>query len=137
MKFQFYSLQNKQFMSLNCRNNQYFNYFLPKFRYFNQIYTGMMFLNDFIEISTKSTRIIPTNTSKIEPIKAGFSTNDRLGFMVPTCVVGEMVIIYYRQVRLLIGIVWLCERGYRILLIGCLCLSLRCDTWFTISYANA
>ena len=64
-------------MSLNCRNNQNFDYFLPKFRYFNQIYTGMMFLNDFIEISTKSTRIIPTNTSKIEPIKAGFSTNDR------------------------------------------------------------
>ena len=36
-----------------------------------------------------------------------------------------------------IGFAWLCERWYRILLIGCLCLSLGCDTWFTISYANA
>ena len=37
-------------------------------------------MNDFIEISIKSTRNIkiPTNTSIIEPIKAGFSTNDRL-----------------------------------------------------------
>ena len=27
---------------------------------------------------------------------------------------------------------WLCEVWYRILLIGCLRLSLGCDTWFTI-----
>ena len=65
-----------------------------------------------------------------------FSTIDRLGFTVPTYVVGEMVIIYYRQVFLPLGFAWLCERWYRILLIGCLHLSLRCDTWFTISYAN-
>ena len=58
-------------------------------------------------------------------------------FTVPTYAVGELVIIYYTQVFLLIGIAWLCERWYRILLIGCLCLSLRCDTWFTISYANS
>ena len=56
--------------------------------------------------------------------------------MGPTYVVGGMVIIYYRKVFLPIGIAWLCERWYRILLIGCLCLSLGCDTWFTISYAN-
>ena len=64
-------------MSLNWRNNRNFDYFSPKLRYFN---TGMVVLIDFIEISIKSTRnilIIPTNTSKIEPIKAGFSTNDR------------------------------------------------------------
>ena len=64
-------------MSLNWRNNQNFDYFSPKLRYFN---TSMVVLIDFIEISIKSTRniaIIPTNTSKIEPIKAGFSTNDR------------------------------------------------------------
>ena len=65
-------------MSLNWRNNQNFDYFSPKFRYFN---TGMVVLIDFIEISIKSTRMIPTNTSIIEPIKAGFSTNDRLGFI--------------------------------------------------------
>ena len=44
----------------------------------------MVVLIDFIEISIKSTRnilTIPTNTSKIEPIKAGFSTNDRLGVL--------------------------------------------------------
>ena len=52
-------------------------------------------------------------------------------FTVPTCVVGELVIIYYRQVCLLIGIAWLCQRWYRILLIGCLHLSLGCNTWFT------
>ena len=40
------------------------------------------------------------------------------------------------QLYLLIGFAWLCERWYRILLIGCLRLSLGCDTWFTISYAN-
>ena len=56
--------------------------------------------------------------------------------MGPTYVVGIWVIIYYRQVLLPIGIAWLCERWYRILLIGCLHLSLGCDTWFTISYAN-
>ena len=61
-------------MSLNQRNNQNFDYFSPKFSYFN---TGRILLIDFIEISIKSTKIIPTNTSKIEPIKAGFSTNDR------------------------------------------------------------
>ena len=33
---------------------------------------------DFIEISIKSTRLITNYThQKIEPIKAGFSTNDR------------------------------------------------------------
>ena len=48
---------------------------------------------DFIKILIKSTRIIPTNTSKIEPIKVGFSTNDRLGFTGPAYAVGEMVII--------------------------------------------
>ena len=71
-------------MSLNWRNNRDFDYFSPKFRYFNP---GMVVLIDFIEILIKSTRnilIIPTNTSKIEPIKAGFSTNDRLGFTVPS-----------------------------------------------------
>ena len=124
-------------MSLNHRNNRNFDYFSPKFSYLNQIYTGTILVVDFIKILIKSTRIIPTNTSKIEPIKAGFSTNDRLGFMGPTYVVGGMVIIYYRQVFLPIGIAWLCERWYRILLIGCLRLSLGCDTWFTISYANA
>ena len=61
-------------MSLNWRNNRNFDYFSPKFSYFN---TGRILLIDFIEISIKSTRLIPTNTSKIEPIKAGFSTNDR------------------------------------------------------------
>ena len=52
------------------------------------------------------------------------------GFTVPTYAVGLGVIIYYRQVLLPIGIAWLCEMWYRILLIGCLCLSLGCDTWF-------
>ena len=61
---------------------------------------------------------------------------DRLGFMGPTYVVGIWVIIYYRQVFLPLGFAWLCEMWYRILLIGCLRLSLGCDTWFTISYAN-
>ena len=61
-------------MSLNWRNNRNFDYFSPKFSYFN---TSRILLIDFIEISIKSTKIIPTNTSKIEPIKAGFSTNDR------------------------------------------------------------
>ena len=61
-------------MSLNQRNNQNFDYFSPKFSYFN---TSRILLIDFIEISIKSTRLIPTNTSKIEPIKAGFSTNDK------------------------------------------------------------
>ena len=56
---------------------------------------------------------------------------DRLGFTVPTYAVGEMVIIYYRQVLLPLGIAWLHERWYRFLLIGCLHLSLGCDTWFT------
>ena len=64
-------------------------------------------------------------------------TADRLGFMGPTYVVGDMVIIYYRQVFPPLGFAWLCERWYRILLIGCLCLSLRCDTWFVSSYANS
>ena len=49
----------------------------------------------------------------------------------PAYAVGVWVIIYYRQVLLPLGIAWLCERWYRILLIGCLHLSLRCDTWFT------
>ena len=44
---------------------------------------------------------------------------------------GYGVIIYYRQVLLPLGFAWLCERWYRILLIGCLRLSLGCDTWFT------
>ena len=48
-----------------------------------------------------------------------------------TYLVGVWVIVYYMQVLLPIGIAWLCEMWYRILLIGCLCLSLRCDTWFT------
>ena len=64
-------------MSLYWKNNRNFDYFIPKFSYFN---TGMVVLIDFIEISIKSTRnilTIPTNTSKIETIKAGFSTNDR------------------------------------------------------------
>ena len=55
--------------------------------------------------------------------------SDRFGFTVPTYAVGGMVIIYYRQVLLPIGIAWLCERWYKILLIGCLHLSLGCDTW--------
>ena len=54
----------------------------------------------------------------------------------PAYVVGVWGTIYYRQELLPIGIAWLCEMWYRILLIGCLCLSLRCDTWFAISYAN-
>ena len=124
-------------MSLNWRNNRNFDYFSPKLRYFN---TGMVVLIDFIEISIKSTRnilIIPTNTSKIEPIKARFSTNDRLGFMVPSLYCREKgFVVYYRQMYLPIGFAWLCEGWYRILLIGCLSLSLRCDTWFTISDAN-
>ena len=40
--------------------------------------------------------------------------------------------VNYRQVFLPIGVAWLCEMWYRILLIGCLHLSLRCATWFTI-----
>ena len=65
-------------MSLNRRNSRNFEYFSPKFSYFD---TTKAVLIDFIEISIKSTRklTIPTNTSIIEPIKAGFSTNDRLG----------------------------------------------------------
>ena len=51
--------------------------------------------------------------------------------MGSTYLVGVWVIIYYRQVLLPIGIAWLCEMWYRILLIGCLHLSLGCDTWFT------
>ena len=49
---------------------------------------------------------------------------------------GVWVIIYYRQVFLPLGVAWLYEMWYRILLIGCLRLSLGCDTWFTIGYAN-
>ena len=67
-------------MSLNWRNNQNFDYFSPKFSYFD---TSKVVLIDFIEISIKIQQkklIIPTNTSIIEPIKAGFSTNDRLVF---------------------------------------------------------
>ena len=97
-------------MSLNWRNNQNVDYFSPKFSYFN---TGMVVLIDFIKISIKSTRnmlTIPTNTSIIEPILARFSTNDRLGFMGPTYVVGIWVVIYYGQVYLPIGFAWLCER---------------------------
>ena len=74
-------------MSLNWRNNRNFDYFSPKLRYFN---TGRILLIDFIEILIKSTRLIPTNTSKIEPIKAGFSTNDRLGFTVPSLCCREL-----------------------------------------------
>ena len=55
---------------------------------------------------------------------------DRLGFTGPTYAVGVRVMVYYRQVFLPLGIAWLCERWYRILLIGCLRLSLGCDTWF-------
>ena len=55
----------------------------------------------------------------------------------PAYAVGLWGIIYYMQVHVQIGVAWLCELWYRILLIGCLCLSLGCDTWFTISYANA
>ena len=130
-------------MSLNWRNNQNFDYFSPKLRYFN---TGMVVLIDFIKISIKSTRnilIIPTNTSKIEPIKAGFSTNDRfqntainrLG-IYGSYTVGNWGCSILWQLYLPIGFAWPCERWYRILLIGCLRLSLGCDTWFTISYAN-
>ena len=69
-------------MSVNRRNDRNFDYFSPKFRYFN---TSMVVLIDFIEISIKTPGIliIPTNTSIIEPIKAGFSTNDRLGLRGP------------------------------------------------------
>ena len=73
--------------------------------------------------------------SRLNPI-IGLDDSDRLVFTGPTYAVGELVIIYYRQVLLLVGFAWLCERWYRILLIGCLCLSLGCDTWFTISYTN-
>ena len=131
-------------MSLNWRNNRNFNYFSPKLSYFN---TSMVVLIDFIEISIKSTRnvlTIPTNTSKIEPIKAGFSTIDRFQNTVinrlgicGSYTVGNWGCSILWQVYLLIGFAWLCERWYRILLIGCLRLSLGCDTWFTISYANA
>ena len=124
-------------MSLNHRNNQNFNYFSPKFSYFDQIYTGRMFYDWFYWNFDKIHQNYTNYThQKIEPIKARFSTNDRLGFTVPTYAVGEMVIIYYRQVLLTLGIAWLCERWYRILLIGCLHLSLGCDTWFTSSYAT-
>ena len=44
-------------MSLNHRNNRNFDYFSPKFSYYNQIYT---FVIDFVKISTKSTSMIPT-----------------------------------------------------------------------------
>ena len=54
----------------------------------------------------------------------------------PAYAVGVWGIIYYGQEFLLIGIAWLYEMWYRILLIGCLHLSLGCDTWFAISYAN-
>ena len=68
-------------MSLNWRNNRNFNYLSPKFSYFDQIYTDSMFCERFYQNFDK----IPPDlyqlyTSKIEPIKAGFSTNDRLGF---------------------------------------------------------
>ena len=131
-------------MSLNWRNNRNFDYFSPKLRYFN---TDMVVLVDFIKILIKSTRnilTIPTNTSKIEPIKAGFSTNDRfqntaismLG-IYGSYAVGNWGCSILWQLYLPVGFAWLCERWYRILLIECLCLSLGCDTWFTISYANA
>ena len=130
-------------MSMNWRNNQNFDYFSPKLRYFN---TGMVVLIDFIKISIKSTRnilTIPTNTLKIEPIKAGFSTNDRFqntainrSGIYGSNTVGNWGCSILWQLYLPIGFAWLCERWYRILLIGCLCLSLGCDTWFTISYAN-
>ena len=42
-------------MSLNWRNNRNFDYFSPKFSYFD---TGKVVLIDFIEISIKSTRNI-------------------------------------------------------------------------------
>ena len=70
----------------------------------------MVVLINFIEILIKSTRMIPTNTSIIEPIKAGFSTNDRLVFYGSNLCCGDMVIIYYRQMYLPIGFAWLCER---------------------------
>ena len=66
------------------------------------------------------------------------SSFDRLGFTVPSLYCrGKGFVVYYRQMYLPLGFAWLCERWYRILLIGFLCLSLGCDTWFTISYANA
>ena len=42
-------------MSLNWRNNRNFDYFSPKFSYFD---TGKVILIDFIETSIKSTRNI-------------------------------------------------------------------------------
>ena len=89
-------------MSLRSGNNRNFDYFIPKFSYFN---TCMVVLIDFIEILIKSTRnilTIPTNTSKKEPIKAGFSTNDRyqntainmLG-IYGSYAVGIGVVVYY------------------------------------------
>ena len=74
-------------------------------------------------------------TKEIQKLKAD---SDRLGFMVPSLYCrGKGFVAYYRQMYLPIGFAWLCERWYGILLIGCLRLSLGCDTWFTISYANA
>ena len=123
-------------MSLNWRNNQNLNYFSPKFRYFN---TGMVVLIDFIEILIKSTRnilIIPTNTSKIEPIKA--DSPPMIGWVLryPAYAVGNWGCSVLWLLYLPIGFAWLCEGWHRILLIGCLRLSLGCDTWFTISYAK-
>ena len=63
------------------------------------------------------------------------TANDRLG-IYGSYAVGNWVCNILWQMYLPIGFAWLCERWYRILLIGCLRLSLRCDTWFAISYAN-
>ena len=71
-----------------------------------------------------------TDTVQHPPTPQHPFSYDRLGFTGPAYTVRVGVIVYDRQVFLLIGIAWLCEMWYRILLIGCLHLSLGCDTWF-------
>ena len=65
---------------------------LPSLDILTRLYTGRLFLIDYIEISTK---IHQNNTNythqKIEPIKAGFSTNDRLGFTGPAYSVDRLL----------------------------------------------
>ena len=116
-KFWCIPCKNGNLWVLNWRNNRNFDYFSPKLRYFN---TGMVVLIDFIRISIKSTRnilIIPTNTSKIEPIKAGFSTNDRFqntainrSGIYGSYTVGNWGCSILWQLYLPIGFAWPCER---------------------------
>ena len=72
-------------MPLDWRNNRNFDYFSPKLRYFSSDYGSLeCFYQNFNKIHPNNTNNTNYTHQKIEPIKAGFSTNDRLGFMVPT-----------------------------------------------------